>query len=163
MSKRLVIDLDRCDGCASCRVRCTYFYRPRAGDHGVLGLRERATFALVCRRCKLASCIEACAFGALERDGDGVLQRHNLRCVSCTLCAQACPFGTIYADLLTFYQSPCDYCIGRVADEAPPCAGSCGRGAIEYRTVQDGEEGVYMVDDHLAARAVKWIGQEGER
>jgi len=159
MTKRLIIDLDRCDDCDSCEVSCGYFYRPHSEDHGVLSLRERATFELVCRRCKIASCIDACTFGALERDASGVLKRHNLRCVSCKLCAQACPFGTIYIDMLTFYETPCDYCLGR-EDLAPPCAGSCKRGAIEYRTVDGEEAGLHILDDHLAVRAVKWSKQE---
>ena len=51
MSKRLVIDLDACDGCETCGVDCGYFYRPQASDHGGFLLRERATFAVICRRC----------------------------------------------------------------------------------------------------------------
>ena len=55
MGMRVVIDLDKCDQCDSCGVRCAYMYRPHATDQGVLALRERATYQLVCRRCEAPS------------------------------------------------------------------------------------------------------------
>jgi len=51
MDARLVIDLNECAGCDACGVTCDYFYRPHMKDHGVLALREKATFQLICRRC----------------------------------------------------------------------------------------------------------------
>ncbi len=159
MSKRLVIDLDRCDQCDRCGVVCSYFYRPQSKDHGVLALRERATFELICRRCEEASCVDACLFNALERQSDGVLKRHNLRCVSCKLCVHACPFGTIYPDMVPFYVTPCDYCLG-AGESEPPCARSCGRGALAYREVDPEEPRLHILDDHLAALSAKWIKRE---
>lgn len=159
MSKRLVIDLDKCDQCTCCGVTCDYFYRPRAEDNGVIGLRERATFELICRRCEEPSCIDACMFNALERQADGVLKRHNLRCVSCKLCAQACPFGTIYPDMLGFYVTPCDQCLGG-DDVEPACVRSCGRGALAYRDVDPEEPRLYILDERLAARSDRWVKRE---
>ena len=157
--KRLIIDLEKCDQCESCGVRCDYYDRPHAQDHGLLGLRERATFAVVCRRCEYASCVEACPFGAIERQDDGIIIRYNLRCVSCTLCAHACPFGTIYTDMLPFYETQCDLCLGS-AEEEPPCVASCSQGALEYAIPDRDEERLHLVDDHLAARATRWVKQE---
>ena len=159
MSKMLVIDLEKCDRCDRCGVDCGYFYRAHAGDHGVLAIRERATFLLVCRRCREPSCVDVCPFNALERQSDGVLKRYNLRCVSCKLCAHACPFGTIYPDMLPFYVTPCDFCL-RGADIQPPCVRSCAQGALEYRAVAADEADVHMLDAHLAARAPKWEREE---
>jgi Fe-S-cluster-containing hydrogenase component 2 len=157
--RRLIIDLAQCDRCESCGVHCDYYYRPHEQDHGLLGLRERATFELVCRRCEFASCVIACPFEAIERQGDGVIRRYNLRCVSCKLCALACPFGTIYPDMLPFYETPCDACLNR-NDEAPPCVASCGQGALEYRLVDPVEKEVHIVDEHLAARTHRWVKRE---
>ena len=156
MAKRLLIDLNKCDGCESCGVDCAYFYRPRAGDHGILKLREAATFTVVCRRCEDPGCVAACRFDALERQDNGVLKRHNMRCVSCKCCAHACPFGTIYPEALPFFVTNSDYCIGSSAD-APPCVGSCERGAIEYREVDaPGEDDLHVLGENLAVRAPKW-------
>jgi Fe-S-cluster-containing hydrogenase component 2 len=157
--KRLVIDLDQCDDCGSCTVHCDYLYHPYGEDHGVLGLREQATFALVCRRCEFASCVEACPFNAIERKDDQVLKRHNLRCVSCKLCAHACPFGTIYTDMLPFYESHCDACLGRVGD-APACVAGCEKGALEYVVPDPADTRLHVLDEHLAARTDRWVKRE---
>jgi Fe-S-cluster-containing hydrogenase component 2 len=157
--KRLIIDLQQCDQCESCGVVCDYYNRPHDQDHGMTGLRERATFALICRRCEYASCVEACPLDAIERQGDNIIKRYNLRCVSCKLCAHACPFGTIYTDMLPFYDSRCDACPGR-NESTPPCVDSCTRGALEYRVPGKEETDVHVIDEHLAARATRWMKQE---
>jgi len=159
MGKRLVIDLDRCDACENCGVVCGYRGRAGGSHLGAIALRERATYAVVCRRCEEPSCIDACPFGALERRADGSLERLALRCVSCKLCVHACPFGTIYPDMVPFYSAPCEQCL-ETGDGAPPCAGTCGRGAIDYRETDPGEPGLHVVDDRLAARARRWVKRE---
>ncbi len=172
MTERLVIDLARCDQCRApqCSVDCSRPDDARAGG-AMLALREKATFEVICRRCVHASCVLACPFDALERDADGVIKRHNLRCVSCKSCAVACPFGTIYNELLPFYslsyESGCRACVAATAGEAPPCAGSCPEGALEYREVDENDEDVHVVDECLAvlvsARARPWIKLETAR
>jgi len=149
---RLIIDLDACDSCydseGGCAVDCG----------GLTSVRESATFAVICRRCEYASCVEVCPFNALERMEDGgVIKRHNLRCVSCTLCAQACPFGTIYAEMLPFYSVQCDGCAGR---DVKVCVATCRHSAMEYRHVEPHEEGVHIVDQYLAVKAGKWLKRE---
>lgn len=156
--KFLVIDLYKCDRCESCTVDCGYHDRLNADENGLSGLRERATFALICRRCNSASCINACMFDALERGSDDVIKRHNLRCVSCKMCAHACPFGTIYTDMLSFYQVNCDLCLEQ--DTQPQCVASCPHGALEFRELEPTEPDVHVVDQHLAARANRWVRQE---
>jgi len=155
MSKRIVLDLTKCEGCESCTVQCGYFYRPHDTDQGIQTLKERATFMIVCRRCEHASCIASCPYGALERQADGVIKRYNLRCVSCKLCTQGCPFGTIYPEMVGFYVSPCDYCLDRETEE-PPCVSGCVRDAITYREVGPAEPNVHIIDEHLAVIAPRW-------
>jgi len=156
---RLIIDLQKCDKCESCCVDCGYHDRLHTQEHGMSGLRERATFALICRRCNSASCMDACAFEALQRGEDGILHRRNLRCVSCKMCAHACPFGTIYTDMLSFYQVNCDMCLER-NDTEPPCVASCPHGALEYRVTDPADTETHVIDKHLAARANRWVRQE---
>lgn len=156
MTKRIVLDLNRCEECEDCCVKCDYFYRAEGSDHGVLSLKERATFQVVCRRCEHASCIAACPCDALERQPDGAIQRWNLRCVSCKLCTQACPFGTIYPELVGFYVTPCDYCLKQHPDQEPRCVSSCKHDAISYREVSADEKEVRLLDDHLAVIGPAW-------
>ncbi len=157
MSKRVVIDLTKCIDCSECTVDCGYFYA-QYGDHksrGIQSLKEKATFAIVCRRCEQPSCIESCPYEALERQSNGTIKRFNLRCVSCKLCTQGCPFGTILPDLVGFYVTPCDYCID-TAVGIPTCVRGCVKQAIDFREVGDDEPAVHIVDEHLAVIAPGW-------
>ncbi|NQT91250.1 MAG: hypothetical protein HQ559_00710 [Lentisphaerae bacterium] len=155
MANRLLIDLNKCDECEKCSVECTYFYRPTMTDHGILTVREQATFALVCRRCEEPSCVAACKFEALERQEDGVLKRHNLRCVSCKCCSHACPFGTIYPETVPFYTTQCDLCTASAVD-VPPCSPTCVKDAIEYREIDGSEGGISILSEGLAVRSATW-------
>ena len=156
MSKRLFIDLAKCDECDSCTVECSYFYQPQTTEHGILALREAATFALVCRRCEEPSCAAACRFDALERQDSGVMKRYNMRCVSCKSCAHACPFGTIFPETIPFYVARCDFCMGS-KDAEPACVAKCVKDAVEHKEVEESEdEGIYLLGEHLAVRAAKW-------
>lgn len=154
MSKRIVLDLTKCEGCEDCTVNCGYFYSDEK-DQGIQTLKERATFQVVCRRCEHASCVVACPYDALERQDDGTIKRFNLRCVSCKLCTQGCPFGTIYPEMVGFYQTPCDYCLDRNTEE-PPCVSGCVKNAIDYREVTTDETDLHIIDEHLAVIAPKW-------
>jgi Fe-S-cluster-containing dehydrogenase component len=156
MGKRLYIDLNRCDQCEACAVGCAYFYRPRATDHGILKLRELAALAVVCRRCEEPSCAAACRYEALERQPDGVMKRANLRCVSCKCCVQACPFGTLYPDMVPFFETNCDYCV-RLGPAEPPCVASCVKQALAFREVEESpDQSTYLVGERLAVKAPKW-------
>jgi Fe-S-cluster-containing dehydrogenase component len=156
MAKRLFIDLNKCDACEKCVVNCAYFYRPNMTDHGLLGLRELATFALICRRCEAPSCVAACKFEALERQADGIMKRYNMRCVSCKSCSHACPFGTIYPETLPFYAVACDFCES-MGEAKIPCTVNCVKQAVEFREVEEApKEGVFLVGEHLAVRAPRW-------
>ena len=64
MSKRLVIDLDVCRDCAECPASCSYPYH--GPNNGVARLRELAAYELVCRKCEVRSCVQACPVNAVE-------------------------------------------------------------------------------------------------
>ena len=157
MSERIVLDLTKCEGCQQCTVDCGYFYGRHGDDthQGIQSLKERATFAIVCRRCEDAGCVKSCPYDALEQQEDGSIKRFNLRCVSCKLCTQGCPFGTIYPEMVGFYVTPCDYCID-MATGQPPCISGCVKNAIVYREADCSEPDLHIIDDHLAVIAPKW-------
>ena len=155
MGKRLVLDLIKCEGCEECSLGCGYFYRSQDTDRGIQTLKEHATFAIVCRRCEEASCVASCPYDALQRQADGSIKRLNLRCVSCKLCTQACPFGTIYPEMVGFYVTPCDFCVGAALGE-PLCAWGCVRDAITYREVDPNEHQMHLIGEHFAVIAPQW-------
>ncbi|MCX6356598.1 MAG: 4Fe-4S binding protein [Candidatus Aureabacteria bacterium] len=158
--KRLVLNLDRCSACPECVIHCSYYYHP--GNRGIDRLRELATYALVCRRCEYGTCVQACPVEALERDSTGMLERYSMRCIGCKSCAHACPFGTIYLDLLPYALSGCDLCADRAGEIAPLCVRTCPYGALEYReAVEDPGKGIYCLDNRLAVVSHQWTRPSG--
>jgi Fe-S-cluster-containing dehydrogenase component len=144
MAAKLIIDLAKVKLQEESKVRCSYKHHPE--NKGIDALLEMIRFALICRRCEIAPCIEACPQGALEKvpsesNDAGILKRANMLCTACGSCAIACPFGTIYTDLIPYPSSVCDRCKGRLAPgEKPLCAETCSDGSIEYREVDLNKE-----------------------
>ena len=156
--KRLFIDLDICNKCKECKVACDYFYHPQ--NNGITNLREYATFALFCRHCEEAPCVNACYHDALEKQADGVLKRYKMRCTSCKSCAIACPFGTIFPDFIPYLDSKCDYCIG-FSEKQPKCVTSCPEKAVEVKEIEENaEQNIYFVGESLAVRSRKWLRED---
>ena len=139
MGAKLIIDLAECKLQDESEVQCSYKHHPE--NRGIDSLLEMIRFALICRRCEAAPCIEACPQGALEKvltenDDAGTLKRANMLCTGCGTCAIACPFGTIYTDLIPFPSSVCDVCKGRLGEvEKPLCVNTCEDGSIDYKEV----------------------------
>ena len=111
---KLVIDLQKCKQCGSCTALCSYKHHP--DNRGIDSLLEKVRFALICRKCEIAPCVNACPRSALEKvptgedEEAGVLRRASMLCTGCGSCAIACPFGTIYTELIPFVSSVCDLC-----------------------------------------------------
>jgi Fe-S-cluster-containing dehydrogenase component len=144
MSAKLVIDLAKMKPQGQSRIRCSYKHHPE--NKGFDAVLEALRFSLICRRCESAPCVAACPRGALEKipsEGNdaGVLKRANMLCTGCGTCALACPFGTIYADLMPFASSVCDLCEGRLeSGEKPLCVRTCEDGSIDYTEVPSGDD-----------------------
>jgi len=177
--KRILVNLEKFYKSGLKGVRCSYFYSSR-GPHkmtsadkdyridlppennGVEKLLAKTQQYLVCRRCEEEFCVNACPREALEKDENGVLQRHLFRCSSCKTCSMACPFGTIYPELLNFRSSQCDYCEGRSDDSTPPeCVKTCSDNILEFVEVDGKNEEILIINEHLAVRAPKWNAGAG--
>ena len=143
MDAKLIIDLEKCKGCGLCDVKCSYKHHP--ANNGINDLLEKIRFSLICRKCDTAPCIKACPRDALEkvatgRDDEKILHRSTMLCTGCGTCAIACPFGTVYTELIPYVNDICDVCRGRLEPgEKPLCVQSCGSGALVYEPVDAGK------------------------
>jgi len=161
--KRLFIDLDVCASgeCKKCEIKCSYLYhRQDPGNNGILSVAELATYALVCRRCEEAHCVNACPVEALEqeKDKDKLLIRHNMRCISCRSCSHACPYGTIYPELVPQLTHNCDFCLDRRDEKDEPlCVKSCPYGALSLKEGDiELDENTFLVGDNLIVHSTHW-------
>ena len=162
--KRLFIDLDICAAgeCEKCVVECSYFYH--RGNNGIVSVAELATYALVCRRCESPHCVQACPVEALEqqKDKDKLLIRHNMRCISCKSCSHACPYGTIYPELVPFLVHNCDFCLDRRETKNEPlCIKTCPYGALSLKDAKEElGENTFLVGDNITVHSTHWQSEK---
>ena len=158
--RRLFIDLDICSSgqCKECVIRCSYLYHPE--NNGIISVAELAAYYIVCRRCEEPHCVNACPVEALEQqeDRDKLLVRHNMRCISCKSCSYACPYGTIYPELVPLLIHNCDFCLDRRNKENEPlCMETCPYGALSLKEGDiELDKNTFLVGDNLIVHSTHW-------
>ncbi len=139
--KRIMIHEQYCVGCGLCEVHCLVqhsrskkilkAYREQRDEIVPAVQVERLgyeSFALQCRHCDDALCIEACMTGALYRDPEtGAVLCDTDRCVGCWMCIMVCDAGAIRPGPDGKIASKCDLCSG---EEVPVCVENCPNEAL---------------------------------
>ena len=145
-------------------INCEYMFHQK--NHGAFSLLEVAQFSAYCRQCKEAFCIDACPKEALEHRENGMIKRYNMRCVGCKSCVLACPFGTIFPEVINYVTSKCDYCLNQLEqnpDYEPACAQTAPTNSLVMKeVVEDHKQNIFCVGNHLAVRTPSWLNKEGK-
>jgi formate dehydrogenase iron-sulfur subunit len=85
-----------------------------------------------CMHCEDAGCMKICPSGALYRTAEGAVAYDRDKCVSCKLCASACPFDVPRYDA-DGKVTKCHLCVDRIeAGMQPACVKTCPTGALQY-------------------------------
>ncbi|MDZ7725433.1 MAG: 4Fe-4S dicluster domain-containing protein [candidate division KSB1 bacterium] len=162
--KRLFIDIPALlDGNGKAdKIECEYLYHRK--NNGSFSLLEVAEFASYCRQCKDAFCVAACPKDALERLESGTVKRYNMRCVGCKSCTLACPFGTIFPDVINYITMSCDYCLQQLRsnpDYEPRCVKTAPNQAFQMKeTAENPAEHIFFVGDFLTVKSPSWLQKE---
>lgn len=155
MEKVIVLDLDRCCGCESCRTACmqSHWGESRIRHGGIPG---EAMLPSACRQCEDPLCAAACPTEAIvKNENTGLVEHRPMLCVGCQSCSYACPFGVVPKDLKRHVAVKCDYCKDR--EEGPRCVTSCSSFALQYVSVEDLPKA--PVNDRFVARSPSWRRQ----
>ena len=81
------------------------YFNISSSVNGLKSIRELAAFRFACRRCEDAPCISVCPAEALEKDAEGIINRHTNLCISCKSCVTICPFGTMMTDFFKHHRN----------------------------------------------------------
>jgi Fe-S-cluster-containing dehydrogenase component len=144
--RELFIDPQRCIGCRACVEACSEC--PGHGGFSMIHLDflERAstiqTAPTVCMHCENPACISVCPADAIWKGADGVVHTAMTeRCIGCTNCVLACPFGVPKYESAQDLMMKCDLCYDRTSrDLKPMCATVCPSGALLYGTRAEVED-----------------------
>ena len=146
-------------------IECEYMFH--RVNKGPLNLLEVAEFASYCRQCQEAFCVIACPKEALERLDTGTIKRYNMRCVGCKSCILACPFGTIFPEVMNYLTTKCDFCLNQLHDDpdyTPVCVKTAPAEAFRMMDLEENpKEFIYFVGEHMAVRSPSWLQKEGKR
>ncbi|MFN7948136.1 MAG: 4Fe-4S dicluster domain-containing protein [Blastocatellia bacterium] len=134
------IDPNRCIGCQSCVQACsecdTHKGHPMIHLEYVDRTHSVQTTPVICMHCDQPTCAEVCPADAIKRTGDGVVQSaRKPRCIACSNCVLACPFGVPKMQTEFNLMMKCDMCYDRTsAGKKPMCATVCPSQALFFGT-----------------------------
>jgi Fe-S-cluster-containing dehydrogenase component len=94
------------------------------------------TVPMVCMHCEDPTCAEVCPADAIKQNEDGIVQSSlKPRCIACSNCVFACPFGIPKLMYELDQMMKCDHCYDRTSvGLAPMCASVCPSEALWFGT-----------------------------
>ena len=132
------IDPSRCIGCRSCESACAECETHRGYPMIHVDYLDRshtiATVPMVCMHCDEPACAQVCPADAIKKDEDGIVHSSlKPRCIACSNCVLACPFGI--PKMMTRFEQmmKCDMCYDRTSvGKRPMCATVCPSQALAF-------------------------------
>jgi len=131
----ITVDAALCTGCRICELVCSLSHtgacwperaRVRVVSEEAEGRVE--SVPTLCAQCEVPACRLACPTGATHVGGPAEARLVAAeKCIGCSGCVWACPFGASVLDPVTGVANRCDLCEGD-----PRCVKHCPTGALRY-------------------------------
>jgi Fe-S-cluster-containing dehydrogenase component len=156
-----VVDQSRCIGCEACVQACMECGTHRGHSMIHLEAIDRATSTqtapMICMHCEDPTCAEVCPADAIKQTEAGIVQSAlKPRCIGCSNCVLACPFGVPKYFSRLDQMMKCDMCTDRTSEGlAPMCASVCPSEALWFGTPEEfaGSRRGALVRDFTFGRA----------
>ena len=133
------------------------FYQS-ANSNGLKTIRELATFMFTCRKCEDAPCIAVCPADALEKDNEGVINRHTNLCISCKSCVTICPFGTMMTDFFKHHRNRDLFYDLTDENELKKFIEACPSGTVTLTDEDESpEKNIYRLNDRVLVKEYLYI------
>lgn len=132
------VDPSRCIGCRACETACaeceTHRGHPMVHVDYIDRANSIATVPTICMHCHEPTCANVCPSDAIKQTEDGVVQSSlKPRCIACSNCVLACPFGIPKMKSRMEQMMKCDMCYDRTsAGKRPMCATVCPSQALAF-------------------------------
>jgi Fe-S-cluster-containing dehydrogenase component len=137
-SVEFFLDPARCIGCKACMAACAECGTHRGESMIQVEYVDRAasvqTVPVVCMHCEDPACAAACPADAIKKTADGIVQSAlQSRCIGCSNCVLACPFGVPKYLPRIDQMMKCDMCYDRTSQgKRPMCVTVCPSGALAF-------------------------------
>lgn len=119
---------DKCRGCETCKLFCSFEHektqKPSMSRIFVVRREPNIDTPVICTQCGL--CMQACRIDAMKRDPKTGAIIVKEECNGCGECIMACPYGVIFQDPKSKKAIKCDLC-----DGDPQCI-KCPYDALVY-------------------------------
>ena len=131
------IDQSRCIGCQACVQACMECDTHRGRSMIHLEVIDRTmstqTGPVVCMHCEDPVCARVCPADAIKTEDGIVHSSMKSRCIGCSNCVLACPFGVPRYIASIDQMMKCDMCFDRTsAGKKPMCATVCPSQALYF-------------------------------
>ncbi len=132
MQKLIRIAPEKCIGCKTCEMSCSFknfgeFAPSKSRIYNEVFLDEAKFITVTCMQCDEPWCEKACPKAAISKEmPSGIVYVDANRCVGCRTCVSACPFGMIKYLPETGKADKCNLCSGDI----PECVAFCPTGCL---------------------------------
>ncbi len=131
----ILIHADKCSGCQMCEVACSLKHmkecNPERSRIRMIKTEKDGQYDFIpstCMQCETALCELVCPVKAISRHPEtGARVIDETKCIGCSSCSYACPFGACFVDRKIGKSIVCTQC-----DGDPTCVKVCPSGALEY-------------------------------
>jgi len=123
MQKIIICDTDKCTGCRICEYICSSVHEgkinPRLARIRTIKKDPVFDFAISCRKCENADCINVCARDAIMQDTKTkMIKIDKDKCDGCGMCVNVCNFGVLTLGIDKKLTTVCNFC----RDQKRSCA-----------------------------------------